>query len=70
MEEQKPIALLFDKLPIYDKGHLDIILSNLNQDSALMIIVDAVSYSHKKGIFSFAESELISKCLRTLEKKD
>jgi hypothetical protein len=43
MEEQKPIALLFDKLPIYDKGHLDIILSNLNQDSALMIIVDAVS---------------------------
>jgi hypothetical protein len=46
------------------------ILTTLNKQTASMILVDAVEYSFKKGIFSFAETELISKSLRTLEKKD
>jgi hypothetical protein len=70
MEEQKPIANLFDKIPIYDNNHLEIILKTLNKETATMILVNAVEYSFKKGIFSFAETELISKSLRTLEKKD
>jgi hypothetical protein len=70
MEEQKPIANLFDKIPIYDNNNLEIILKTLNKETATMILVNAVEYSFKKGIFSFAETELISKSLRTLEKKD
>ena len=69
MEENKPVAHLFGKIPIYDDNHLELILSSMDKEKALIFLVNAVEFSFKQGVYSFAETELISKSLRELNKK-
>lgn len=70
MEEQVPLANLFGKVPIYDDNHLELILNTMTKETAMIFLINAVEYSFKKGVYSFAETELISKALRTLDKQN
>ena len=54
METQQPISHLFGSVPLYSDEHLELILSTLNESSALIFLINAVRFAHQKGIFNFA----------------
>ena len=69
MEEQEIYGKLFEKIPLYNEGHLDVLLQTLNDESSKMMLISAVTYAYQRGIFSLAECEVISKSIRTIQKK-
>ena len=69
MEQQELYGKLFEKIPLYNEDHLDIISQTLNDESAKMMLISAVTYAYQRGIFSLAECEIISKSIRTLQNK-
>jgi hypothetical protein len=70
MEETKIFGKLFDNIPLSDENHLDVILNTLTPDTAMYIVVQALNYGLKTGMYTFAEAEILSKSLRCLTKKN
>ena len=61
-----PIGQLFDSINYYNIEDLDKFISNLNNEQSLYCLIQSVQYAHSKNLFSFEESEVISKSIRTL----
>jgi len=68
MEEQKIFGKLFNTIPLLSEDHLDVLLQSMEKDSATYLLIQAVKYGHESGVYSLGESEVISKCIRTLSK--
>jgi hypothetical protein len=66
MEEKKPIGILFESIPYYDPEDFSNLINSLSKPQSLFMITKALEYSYKMGVFSLAESEVVSKCLRQL----
>ena len=47
---------------------MDVLLQTMDKDSSLYLLIQAVKYAHESGVYSLGESEVISKCIRTLSK--
>lgn len=66
MEEKKPIGILFESIPYYSPDDFTNLINSLSTPQSLFIITKAIEYSYKMGVFTLAESEVVSKCLRQL----
>jgi hypothetical protein len=68
MEQQKqPILYLFEDVAIYKPEDIDNLIDSLTEEQAKFMLIKAVQMAYKNGLYSLAESELVSKSLRTLK---
>jgi hypothetical protein len=42
----------------------------MDKEHSIYLLVQAVKYAHESGVYSLGESEVISKCIRVLSKKE
>lgn len=53
----------------YDtQEELDNFLFNINKEQSLFCLVESIKLAYKRGCFSMEETEIISKCIRSIEK--
>lgn len=69
-EQQKPFGKLFGTIELSSEEHLDLILQTMNKDNATFIVIQALTLAYKSGIYTMGETEVLSKCIRTLSKQD
>ena len=69
MEDQL-YGKLFNSIPLHNQDHIDILLDSLNKDASIHILIHAVKYAHESNIFTLGESEVLSKAIRILTKKE
>jgi DNA integrity scanning protein DisA with diadenylate cyclase activity len=69
MESKQPLGLLFETMAYYSEESVEQIIDNLELNNSLFILSQALEMAHSKNIFSLTESEIISKCLRILNKE-
>lgn len=69
-EEQKPLGKLFNSIEIKDEEHLELILKTMNSDNAIFIMTQALKHAYHSGVFNMGEVEVLSKCIRTITKKE
>jgi len=70
MEEQQIFGKLFNTIPLLNEDHLDVLLQTMDKEHSTYLLVQAVRYAHESGVYSLGESEVISKCIRVLSKKE
>ena len=68
MEEQKLFGKLFNAIPLLNEDHLDVLLQTMDRDNSIYVLIQAVKHAHESGVYSLGETEVISKCIRTLSK--
>jgi hypothetical protein len=69
MENNKEsINLLFDKILIKNHTDYELLIDNMTHEQSVGILIEAVEYAYKNGIFSLHESEVIGKSIRVLTK--
>ena len=68
MEEQKLFGKLFNTIPLLNEDHLDVLLQTMDRDNSIYVLIQAVKHAHESGAYSLGETEVISKCIRTLSK--
>lgn len=66
MNEKQPIGLLFDSIAFHTPNELDSLCNDITIEQSYFMIIKALEYSYKSGIFSLQESELVSKSLRVM----
>lgn len=69
MENKQPQGFLFDNIAFYSEESVEAMINNLNKQSVYYILTQALSYAHTKNVFTLTESEIVSKCLRILNKE-
>jgi len=69
-QENELFGNLFGTINLLSEEHLDAILMSMNKDLALYYLVESVKAAHKRSAFTIGESEVISKAIRTLSKKE
>lgn len=72
MEEEKKeiFGNLFGTIDLLSEEHLNIILTTMNSDQSLYLIIESLKAAHKRGAFTIGETEVISKAIRVLSKTD
>lgn len=68
MKEDNSYAVLFGSVELHSEEHIDLILSVMDKEHANYYLVEAVRYAYQRGVYSFAEAEVISKSIRVLAK--
>lgn len=68
MQENNPYAVLFGSVELHSEEHIDLILGVMDKEHANYYLVEAVRYAYQRGVYSFAEAEVISKSIRILSK--
>ena len=68
MEEQKLFGKLFNSIPLLNEDHLDVLLQTMDRDNSIYVLIQAVKHAHESGVYSLGETEVISKCIRTVSK--
>lgn len=69
-QEMEPIGKLFDSITIYNNKSVELFIDTMKEEQAFYVITQAVSMAHSKGIYSLQESEILSKALRLLQRKE
>lgn len=69
MEGKQPIGYLFDRIAFYSEESIDNMIDSLDKKAVGYILSQALEYSHSKNVFNLLESEVISKCLRIINKE-
>lgn len=69
MEDKQPIGFLFESVPYFSDESVSLLIDNLSKKEISYLITQSLNYAHSKNIFSLTESEVISKCLRILNKE-
>lgn len=69
-QEQELFGKLFNTVPLYNEEHLDILLKTMDKESATYLLIQAVKLAYHSGTYSIGETEVISKAIRTLSKKE
>jgi hypothetical protein len=71
MEEQQELfGKLFNSIPLYTESHLDVIINSMDKDQASYLLIQAVSHAYHSGVYTIGESEVISKAIRIISKKE
>jgi hypothetical protein len=70
MNEEDLFGKLFKTIPLYNEGHLEMILQTMDNESATFMLIQAVKHAFDKGVYSIGETEVISKSIRVLSKKE
>jgi len=71
MEEQKELfGKLFNSIPLYTESHLDVMIDTMDKDQSIYYLIQAVSHAYHSGVYTIGESEIISKAIRTVTKKE
>ena len=61
---------IFGTIELLNEEHLDVILTSMNKDYSIYYLIEAVKVAHKRGAFTIGETEVISKSIRVLSKKE
>ena len=69
MEKEQPKGFLFESIAFYSEESVENMIDNLDKKTTYYILTQALSYAHTKNVFTLTESEIISKCLRILNKE-
>lgn len=69
-QDMKPIGKLFDSITIYNTESVELFINTMKEEQAFYVISQAVFMAHSKGVFSLQESEILSKALRLIQKKE
>jgi len=71
MEEQQELfGKLFNSIPLYTEDHLSVILDTMDKEQASYLLIQAVSHAYHSGVYTIGESEVISKAIRIISKKE
>ena len=69
MEKEQPKGFLFESIAFYSEESVENMIDNLDKKTTYYILTQALSYAHTKNVFTLTESEIISKCLRIINKE-
>lgn len=69
MEEKQPLGFLFGSIAYFSEESIDSMISHMEKNSVPYLITQAIAHAHSKNAFTLVESEIISKCLRILNKE-
>jgi hypothetical protein len=70
MEEQELYGKLFNTIPLLNDGHLEIMISTMDEKTALYYLTQAVNFAYQNGVYSLGECEIISKSIRLLHRPE
>jgi hypothetical protein len=71
MEEQQELfGKLFNSIPLYTESHLDVMIDTMDKEQSIYYLIQAVSHAYHSGLYTIGESEIISKAIRTISKKE
>jgi hypothetical protein len=62
--------ILFDRIQIQEDSHFESFINDLNEEQSLYILRLAINSGVNKGLYTLEESEILSKSLRILNRKD
>lgn len=62
--------ILFDRIQIKEDSHFESFINDLNEEQSLYILRLAINSAVNKGLYTLEESEILSKSLRILNRKD
>jgi alkyl sulfatase BDS1-like metallo-beta-lactamase superfamily hydrolase len=65
--EKQPILYLFDDVAIYNVEDINVLIDNLTEEQAKIMLIRSVQMAYKHGLYSLTESEIVSKSLRMLK---
>lgn len=68
MEEQELYGNLFNAIPLLSEDHLDIMLTTMDEKTALYYLTQAVKFAYQNGVYSLGECEIISKSIRLVHR--
>jgi hypothetical protein len=69
-QEQELFGKLFNSIPLYTESHLDAIMDSMDKEQSIYYLIQAVSHAYHSGLYTIGESEIISKAIRTISKKE
>ena len=69
-QEQELFGKLFNSIPLYTESHLDVMIDTMDKEQSIYYLIQAVSHAYHSGLYTIGESEIISKALRTISKKE
>ena len=69
-EQQELFGKLFNSIPLYTESHLDVMIDTMDKDQSIYYLIQAVSHAYHSGVYTIGESEIISKAIRTVTKKE
>lgn len=68
MENKEPQGYLFNSIAFYNSEQLESILENVTEEQSFFYITVALQQSHRAGLFTMEETEILSKSIRNLKK--
>jgi len=68
--EKDIFGKLFNTIELQDENHLELIINTMDKSSATYLLVQAIKHAYHSGVFSLGESEVLSKCIRVISKKE
>lgn len=69
MENNQPIGYLFESVPYFSEESVSLMIESLSKKQISYLLSQSLNYAHSKNIFTLTESEIVSKCLRILNKE-
>jgi len=69
-QEQELFGKLFNSIPLYTESHLEAIIDSMDKEQSTYYLIQAVSHAYHSGLYTIGESEIISKAIRTISKKE
>jgi hypothetical protein len=69
-QEQELFGKLFNSIPLYTESHLDVMIDTMDKEQSIYYLIQAVSHAYHSGLYTIGESEIISKAIRTISKKE
>ena len=69
MQNKQPKGFLFGTMAYFSDESLENMMNNLDNRGGPYLLTHAIEYAHSKNAFNLMESEVLSKCLRILNKE-
>lgn len=69
MQEKQPKGFLFETIAYFSDESIEKMIDNLDKKNIPYLLTQALEYAHSKNVFNLMESELLSKCLRIINKE-
>jgi hypothetical protein len=69
MQEKQPKGFLFETIAYFSDESIENMIDNLDKKNVPYLLTQALEYAHSKNVFNLVESELLSKCLRIINKE-
>jgi hypothetical protein len=57
---------LFGTIDLINENHLDLILTTMDTEHAVIFLIESVKSAYNKGAYTIGETEVISKAIRVL----